>query len=682
MKLGTIVKIAGVLLIAIVVGGIVALMSLDLNDYKPEIIAQVKQATGRDLVIEGDIDLEISLTPAIAVGGVRFANAAWGSRPDMVKIDRFEARVALIPLLSGTIDVQKIVLIGADILLEKNAKGEANFVFTAKATPSPSKSSADSSASGESTLPVVRHVTIVDAVVMYKNSASGQSVSLAIDTLSLKGDGPDAPLNLVFEGSYNKSPIALSGTLGAPSAMLAGGKPFPLQLAIEAGGAKIGLKGAIADLVAARGLDIALTVDGETLAALSPLAGAPLPPLGPYSVKAKLTGDIGKTVKLSALAVNIGGSNLGGTVKIALGGAVPAIDANLTSTRLDMADFIKPGAPPSSDTKSTATQVAAPDGRIFPSDPLPLDGLKAVNATVKLTIDTLIAAVEATKVELGLRLKGGYLSVTPLKAVVANGTLDASLRLNAARAVPAFDIKLKILKFDLGKFLGDLAITDLLEGRVNVVIDLKGRGASVAKIMAGLNGKTQIAMGAGRMKSTALDTFVGGPAKFLTGVFVGKSSEYTVINCAVSQFDIVKGLATSKAMVFDTDISTVAGSGTVNLATEAIKLDIDPRPKSATVSTVVPVEIRGTLANPEFGVNKPAAARKVGGILGAIAFPPALILGLGETGTGEQTPCAGGGAKAAQKPAPAPSTKNDPVGGAFKTIEKGVGGVLKGLFGR
>jgi len=694
MKIGTILKIIGVLVVAVIVGGVVVLMSLDLNDYKPEIIAEVKKATGRDLAIDGDIELEISLTPAIAVSGVRLANAAWGSRPDMIKIERFEARVALMPLLSGAIDVQKVVLIGADILLEKNAKGEANFIFAADDKPAPSASSAESTestesaADGDSIIPVVRYVAIENAVVQYKDAVSGQTISLAVETFSLKGDGPDSPLTLVLDGSYNKNPIRVSGTLGALSTMMAGDKPFSLDLAIEAGGAKIGIKGAIADLVAARGIDIALALDGETLADLSSIAGAPLPPLGPYSVKATVTGDVDGTVKLSGLAVKIGGSDLSGTVTASLGGAVPVIDAVLSAKRLDLADFIKPTGPAGGDAKAAPSATAAAsedgDGRVFPDDPLPLDGLKAVDATVKISIDTLIAALEATQVELGLTLKGGDLKVAPLKAVVSDGTLDGSLRLNGARATPTLDINLKILKFDLGKFLADMAITDLLEGRINVVVDVKGRGGSVRAFMAGLNGKTQIAMGAGRMKSTALDTFIGGPAKFLTEAFMGKQSEYTVINCIVSQFDIVKGMATSKAMLFDTDYSTIAGSGTINLASEALKLDIDPRPKSATVNTAVPIEIRGTLGNPEFGVNKLAAARKIGGILGGIAFPPALIIGLAETGTGEQTPCAGGGRKAVpvQKTAPAPSTDSNPLGGALKSIEKGLGGALKGLFGR
>ena len=133
----------------------------------------------------------------------------------------------------------------------------------------------------------------------------------------------------------------------------------------------------------------------------------------------------------------------------------------------------------------------------------------------------------------------------------------------------------------------------------------------------------------------------------------------------------MNGLATSKAMLFDTDYATISGAGNVNLASEAIKLDIDPRSKSATVSAAVPVEIRGTLATPHYGVNKLAAARKIGGILAGIAFPPALIAGLAEPGTGEPTPCAGGANKAVQKTASAPAPGKDPVGGA-----------LKGLFGK
>ena len=208
--------------------------------------------------------------------------------------------------------------------------------------------------------------------------------------------------------------------------------------------------------------------------------------------------------------------------------------------------------------------------------------------------------------------------------------------------------------------------------------------------MADLNGQTSIVMGSGRMKSDALDTFIGGPTKFLTELVAGERKEYTVINCTVSRIDVKNGLATNKALLFDTDFATIIGKGTINLATEGLDLTIDPQPKSATINTAVPVLIGGTLANPSYSVDKLAAARKVGGLLGAFVFPPAVLLGLGELGTGEDNPClkrASGKAKPAETaPAekPVPSVTENPVGAATDALEKatkGVGGVLKGLFG-
>lgn len=686
MKLGTILKIVGVLVVAIVVAGVAILMSTDFNSYKPEIIAEAKKATGRDLKIEGDIGLAISLTPSLAVSGVRFSNAAWGSEPDMAKVERFEAQIAILPLLSGTVDIQKIVLIGADILIEKNEQGEFNFAFEPEggaAPATPDAASAEASSDGGVTIPVIRAVTVEKARLIYKDAATQQTITMVVDELTLKGDGLDSPLDLNFEGSYNDNPITMKGTLGSPETMMTAGTPWPVTLDITAGGAAIGLKGAIADVAAGRGLDLALSVKGESLETLSPLAGSPVPPLGPYSVDANVTGDADRAVTLSNLAVKIGGSDLSGTATANLSGDVPAIDADLKSTRLDVADFVKAGGPADSGGQGASAPAtgggAAGDGRVFPDDPLPLDGLKAVNANVKMAIETLAAAVQVTKVNVALSLKGGDLNISSLKGVVADGELDGSVRLNGAQATPTLDTAMKITQFDAGKFLADLEITDLLEGKVNVIIDLKGQGGSVRSLMAGLNGKTQLAMGAGRMKSTALDTYVGGLGKMMTQMFAGKKSEYTVVNCAISHFDIVKGLATSKALVFDTDYITIGGGGTINLATEALAIDIDPQPKSATVNTAVPVEIRGTLANPSYGVNKLAAARKIGGLVGGIAFPPALLLGLGEMGTGETSSCLGGDATpAAQQPA---EGAGNPVGDAVKGVTDGVGGSIKKLFG-
>ena len=109
------IKIGGgvvVVLIGVIVAGVAILGSMDFNQYKGLVAEQAKKATGRDLTIAGDLNLEISLNPAIAVDGVTFSNAEWGSKPEMAKVDRFAAEVSLIPLLSGQIVINRLLVEG------------------------------------------------------------------------------------------------------------------------------------------------------------------------------------------------------------------------------------------------------------------------------------------------------------------------------------------------------------------------------------------------------------------------------------------------------------------------------------------------------------------------------------------------------------------------------------------
>ena len=129
----TILTVIAVLLVAVVVAGVAVLTSMDFNEYRGLIAEQVKAATGRDLTIAGDLRLDISLTPAVAVEGVTFANAPWGSRPEMVTLRRLEVEVELLPLLTGDVRVTRVVLIGLDALLETDAKGRGNWAFAAPA---------------------------------------------------------------------------------------------------------------------------------------------------------------------------------------------------------------------------------------------------------------------------------------------------------------------------------------------------------------------------------------------------------------------------------------------------------------------------------------------------------------------------------------------------------------------
>lgn len=705
MRIRTALLIAVGLAVAVVVVAAVILLSLDFNAFKGQIAAEAKKATGRELTIKGDLKLNLfTLNPGLAVEGVGFANAPWGSRKEMARIDRFEVKVAILPLFSGEVEVDRVVLTGVDVLIERDKRGRANYEFEpaarAKAAPKPKAAKPaerEPSAKGTRIRGLTLHdVTIRDAKITYLDARSGQKLVLQADELSVRG-GTRQPLEIGFRGAYNRAPIKAKGRVGALAALVTPGEtPWPVALTVEAGGASVNVEGAIKNPAEASGLDLRVTVEGKDLSALTPLTGAPVPPLGPYSVAVRVLGNPERSINLRDLVAKVGASGVRGRVDLTLKGR-RRVTAALSADQIDLADFVKsPRAEPGKGGTAKKSNVPAPKprpgGRLFPADPLPLEGLKAVDATVDMTVKKFLAHGVATEnIEARVSLANGNLKLAPFGADVSKGKVTGVMRLDAGKALPEAAVTLKGKKVDIGKLLSDLKITDVISGAVDAEVDVSGRGKSVAGIMAGLNGRTQIVMGKGRMRSDALELYGGGAARVATQALFGKKSEYTVINCFVNRFDVRKGLATSKAMLFDTDYATIWGQGTINLATERIDYEVDPRPKSATITTAVPVKMRGTLADPSFKVDPLAAVGKVTGLLGSLlgkkgaAGEPAAK----EPGAGETNPCVEAlkspGAvqpKPAQPTQPAkkvaPPTREDVEKEVKKTLEKG----LKSLFGR
>ncbi len=65
--------IVGVLVILVVVAAFVAPMLIPKDWLREQVTAQVKNATGRDLVIDGDLNFQLLPTAQVNLGDVRFA---------------------------------------------------------------------------------------------------------------------------------------------------------------------------------------------------------------------------------------------------------------------------------------------------------------------------------------------------------------------------------------------------------------------------------------------------------------------------------------------------------------------------------------------------------------------------------------------------------------------------------
>src|SRR6266704_3164421 len=116
------------------VGGVVALVLLalavvvatfDPNRYKPELAAAVKDKTGRTLAIEGNLRLTVFPSVGVAVGKTSL------SEPDssriFARIDEARMSLALLPLFSRKVVVDRVALSGLTADLVKHKDGKTNF---------------------------------------------------------------------------------------------------------------------------------------------------------------------------------------------------------------------------------------------------------------------------------------------------------------------------------------------------------------------------------------------------------------------------------------------------------------------------------------------------------------------------------------------------------------------------
>lgn len=117
-----------VLLVVLLVGAAVAVIAfVDPNDYRDDISRLVKENTGQELVIEGDISLSFFPWLGLELGRTRLENReGFGDQP-FVQIDNAGVAVQFLPLLRRELVVDVVRLDGLLVHLVVNEDGEANW---------------------------------------------------------------------------------------------------------------------------------------------------------------------------------------------------------------------------------------------------------------------------------------------------------------------------------------------------------------------------------------------------------------------------------------------------------------------------------------------------------------------------------------------------------------------------
>jgi uncharacterized protein involved in outer membrane biogenesis len=319
-RIWKIAGISGALLGLAVAGAAAFLSTLDVNRYRDLIGQQVKAATGRELTISGDLNLEISLNPALAVENVTFANAPWGTRPHMVTLKRLAAEVELLPLFRGEIRINRLILAGLGVLAETNPQGTGNWEFAAGNRP------------GDEglVLSAIRELRAEDMRVTVRDGITGASKVIVVHSLTAAAQSMDAPLRVDVRARYDDVPFEVGGRVGSLQALLAGNVPVEIDAEGSALGSVVEARGTVVGSRPPTGADLSITAEGEDLArvarALAPLEpslkGISKPLAGPFRFAATLRASKDR-IALSAVDLSAGRT---GILALKVSGAVADVN--------------------------------------------------------------------------------------------------------------------------------------------------------------------------------------------------------------------------------------------------------------------------------------------------------------------------------------------------------------------
>ena len=335
-----------VLVVVLVAAVLVVPGLIDWNGYKPEIQAAVKQATGRDLRLEGDIGLSVLPSPSLSVEKVAFANLEGGSVPDMARLESLRVHVALLPLLTGNVHVTSVTLVEPTIVLERLADGRANWEMApAGAAPAtPGAGGEDSGGAGGAPAFALDSATIEGGSVLFRDVAGGTEHRVDAVNMVVSAGGLEGPFEADGSFNYQGLPMTLDasvGRLGAQQStsiravVTAADRALTATVSGSLDGSGPSFKGE----AKVEAPDLGKAVD-QLAAALGSAPTSPVGPGQPFSVTTAIDGSP-SAINLNDLTIALADSRIQGSVAVGLS-EVPTVDAKLSGNRLDL-DALLPG---------------------------------------------------------------------------------------------------------------------------------------------------------------------------------------------------------------------------------------------------------------------------------------------------------------------------------------------------
>jgi AsmA protein len=613
------------------------------------------EATGRSVVIAGDVRPSFWPVLGVSTGAVDIGTAAWSDQGAMLHADRIEIGVDARALIGGAVRVKSVVIDAPVITLHRAADGRVNWDF-GDAMRSGGAPSAVGGQTGPRSLSL-EEVRITNATVRFFDEvgggdyrATGLDARLALPEMA-------GPADLEVSATVNGTDVGMVLRLERTAEALSGAASA-MTLTATAGANTLGFegRGGFAPLAA----DGALSLGLPDPAAALRVAGLPpttLPAgLGAPRLTANLTLSPDGRVHLRGATVSAGANRLTGDVDFAPGtdarAGRPMLTASLSAGALDLSAFSGGGA----DTPAT--------GGGWPTEPIDASGLNALDADIGLTATSVnLGTVALGRTDLRAKLDQGRLVTTIREMQAYEGVVSGQLVVNARRGLSVGG-DLKLAGLALQPALTAAAGVNRLAGTGAGAVSFEAAGGSVNALMRSVSGNGNVRLADGAI----LGLDLAGMLRTLDTSYVGSGSK-TIFNTITGSFTMKDGVLFNSDMALTAPLLRAEGAGSVDIGAQTLDYRVTPVALSGADGSGgvrVPLLITGPWAAPRYRLDLEGAAKQ-----NLVKERKAL----------EQKAKDALGAEAAKRGI-TPAEGETMEDAARRKLEEGAGKALKGLFGK
>lgn len=645
-------------LVIILAAAIIIPLIVDLNDYKPEIEAAVKDKTGRTLTIEGDLNVSIFPWLGISTGEISLSNAAGFTDQDFALIGESDIKVKLMPLFSQKVEVRTIVLKGLELHLAKNKQGVSNWNDLTKPEGLPdekkevgTKNKSDKPAFDINSV-AIGGLKLEDSQVSWNDQQSGQHIVVKDFYLSSAAIAFNKPIALEISFLLENAEPAVTEQLALSTSLIIDDTLQKIQLksfkldSITKGESipggifdahllseialdlqqqtlalkKVQFKSNTIDLTG--DLDVTqLSTEPQYAGSIQVPAFSPKVLLQQLQIKAPETTDkqvlqklsmnfdlqgTKNSVALDNLTITLDDTQITGYTHIKQF-KNPAIVFDLSIDEIDVDRYSAPKkehATPAH-TSTPATTVTKVTTLI------PVETLRVLNLSGDLNIGKLkVAQLQMAGVSLNLQAKQGILRTKQSIKQLYKGSYKGQMTINAKSKTPALAFNEKMTAVQLEPLLKDLQPGSevKLKGTANIAAKLNARGNTIPAIKSSLGGKLSFSLHKGAIREFNLQKIIDLGKLAIKGKEMKKSyaNEQTLFSIIQGTATVQRGIINNPDFLAESSTVEVKGEGTANLVNEALDYNVVAKAKKGGKNIAdrpVAIKVQGTFSEPVYKVD-------------------------------------------------------------------------------